>query len=332
MARTKQTARRSTGGKSRGRVPISPTFYDHDGDPYTVEGGLVHTLNGTPVIEKLSIHLYTLSECKTGLAEIAQGLLKSGCYEEIFWRKERRPRIDVYPSPKGSIEECIEHHRREKVHRQKAALDWRQRAAEAVPISPDDEPEDTQEKRYEAVRSLRGKEPLPHIVPTWCRTSRNIIDYRPFESQRYRSFILVVPEDCITYEDVSSKGIWIVRFDQDLSPAMDTDLWDADPDEDQLVDTEHGWVEVDKLPDGHLGPPVNIKRACIHRVTESLGTLVDKTTGHHQQIWCTTEGCEVNLGRVIALMMSKLGDCVYRNLACEGCDEGKRGHECEIEL
>ncbi|GFF30865.1 hypothetical protein IFM61606_10604 [Aspergillus udagawae] len=79
---------------------------------------------------------------------------------------------------------------------------------------------------------------------------------------QYRSFVLVVPEDCRCWDDVEEKGLWIICFDQDVTPAMETHMWDCVQEEDLEINNEEGWVEVERVK---YGPPVLIKRVSICR-------------------------------------------------------------------
>jgi hypothetical protein len=81
----------------------------------------------------------------------------------------------------------MEHHRAEKIDG-KQALERMHRDANASA--------DNEEDAEEAMRKLRGKQPLPHNVPTWACTERFWTRYSYGHDWRYRSFVLVVPADC----------------------------------------------------------------------------------------------------------------------------------------
>jgi hypothetical protein len=109
----------------------------------------------------------------------------------------------------------MEHHRTEKIHRNHA-LEEMHRGARA---SADNE--EGAEDAEEAVRK-RGKQPLPDIVPTWACTERFWTQYSYGHDGRYHTFVLVVPADCRSWEDVEETGLGVVCFDQDVTPAMET--------------------------------------------------------------------------------------------------------------
>jgi hypothetical protein len=116
MARTKQTARKSTGRRAPRKLLASSSleFKDHTGNSVTT----VYSSYGPPNhVLRLSLHLYTLSTLKESAQELCQlflnsdGIIRSGNARN-YW-----PRLDVYNTPLSSIEECMLHHRLEKEFR-----------------------------------------------------------------------------------------------------------------------------------------------------------------------------------------------------------------------
>ncbi|EED18578.1 conserved hypothetical protein [Talaromyces stipitatus ATCC 10500] len=298
MARTKQIARKSTGGraprKQLGSKDFSRhTFLDHAQKPYTVVGGPSWSMN-QDIIRKLSLHLYFLSDVDPDQgAEIGNSLLRSDAI--CGWGNARNywPRVDVY-APLGSIEECIEHHRREKIFRRKAVEEMHAAVAAAArdACGPEMDDEDREEAAHEAVLALRGKEVYPHIVPTWCCSAKfwREYDYK----KRYRSFVLVVPADCHSWDDILQKGIIHVEFDQDVSPAMETYMDDTyGEEEESLIENDRtGWVYIEKSPD------------------EIRGHLYHRWMDHTSALW----------------------DCTYRIPVCDACNNEEPHQNCEHEL
>ncbi|KAF7116915.1 hypothetical protein CNMCM5793_005545 [Aspergillus hiratsukae] len=282
MARTKQVA----SGRRYNHKP--KVFRDHRGNDYTVVGGTPSSCSNPSTIIKLSIHLYTLSDLQETPEEIGSKLLRSHGIVASGNLHNYWPRVDVY-SPLGSIEECMEHHRAEKIYRKKAVEEMHREARVSA---------DTEEDAEEAVRKFRGKQPLPHIVPTWACTERSWTQYSFGHGWRYRSVVLVVPEDCRCWDDVEEKGLWIVCFDQDVTPAMETHMWDCVREEDWEIDNGEGWVEVEKI---EYGPPVLIKRVSVCREDQEPGERGDSTiTDNLYDMW--------------SQIVRVLNDCTYRTL------------------
>ncbi|KAL5356264.1 hypothetical protein BJX96DRAFT_171449 [Aspergillus floccosus] len=301
MARTSQTARKRTGPPCPRN--IIHHFTDHSNQTYTVVDPFQRRCPNPHVITKLSIHLYCLGPHQTSPEAIGQELLKSD--DIIDWATARNwwPRVDVY-SPLESIEACIEHHRREKKFR-KDAKEEMHRAAAATAAN--------EEEAAEAVRKLRGKEPLPHIVPTWCRRRTAYTLYRTTPAI-YRSFILVVPAECTTWGDIEEKGLWMVRFDQDIPGELTVTMYNDDASTQQsLIDDGQGWVHVDRYT--NWGPPHRVKRVSVNslNVDDSSLTL---TTLYDE--W--------------ASLVSELYSCTYRPYSCNGCDEDEPHENCEAEM
>ncbi|KAH6866165.1 hypothetical protein B0T10DRAFT_569677 [Thelonectria olida] len=72
------------------------------------------------------------------------------------------------------------------------------------------------------------REPLPHIVPTWC------------SSEKYW-------EGCLSWEDVIEKGLLQVGLDLDVTPTMEALMDDLPVEDDSLLEGEkHGWMDVER--------------------------------------------------------------------------------------
>lgn len=334
MARTKQTARKSTGGRAprkqlSGKAYFIDTFQDHAQRPYTVVGGPSYSMN-PDIIRKLSLHLYFLSDVDAEQrAEIGNSLLQSDAI--AGWGNARNywPRVDVY-APLGSVEECIEHHRREKIYRRQAveALHATVAADARDECGPEMDDDDREEAAQEAVLALRGLEIYPHIVPTWCRSSRVWVDRGGWDfSPRYQSWILVVPADCYSWDDLLQKGVSHVMFDQDVSPAMETyieDFYDEEEKAEFLLENDSsGWAYVEKIDHG---PPVQIKRLSVADDANELALRIrksdeegpDEITGHLYHTWSDWTGV--------------LWDCTYRTRVCDSCDNEEPHELCELEM
>lgn len=331
MARTIQTARKSRGGRAPrkqllGKAYFIDTFQDHAQKPYTVVGGLSRSMN-PDIIRKLSLHLYFLSDVDANQrAEIGNSLLQSNAI--AGWGNARNywPRVDVY-APLGSIEACIEHHRREKIYRHQAVEAMRAGvAAEARDAcGPEMDDDDREEAAQEALGALRGLEVYPHIVPTWCCSSKIGFDgLRQFD-KRYQSWILVIPADCYSWDDVLQKGIIHVMFDQDVSPAMETYMDDTCEEEElSLIENDRtGWIYIEKVDHG---PPVRIERLSVDNDANELALRTynmdpqspDEIRSHLFHTWSDWTGA--------------LWDCTYRLPVCDPCDNEEPHLNCEYEL
>ncbi|KAJ9365856.1 hypothetical protein C8Q69DRAFT_54671 [Paecilomyces variotii] len=326
MARTKQTARKSTGGRGPRKVEVEAhQFNDHAGRPYTVVGG---TRPPSSAICKLSIHLYCFNDLVPSPCEVGKNLLQSEAICEAGNMRNYWPRIDVY-APLDSIDECIQHHRREKIYRRQAVHDLHREvasAAEATARAAGMDEEDVAEAAQEAVLNLRGKEPLPHIVPSWCCAPQfwreNLHPY----DRRYRSFIIVVPKECRSWEDIQQNGLFFVRFDQDVTPAMETCLYE-DLDEEDMLEDGVEWVWVDKVD---YGPPVSIKRVSVDKDTDAEFTPVGRNLEHGSSQGPKFQGTLFD--NWYNLHTSALNDCTYRISSCDGCWDNVPHENCEIEL
>ena len=66
---------------------------------------------------RLSLHLYTLSTVKESAQELCEQFLRLNGIVQWGNAANYWPRVDVYKTPLGSIEECMQHHRLEKEFR-----------------------------------------------------------------------------------------------------------------------------------------------------------------------------------------------------------------------
>ncbi|KAL4895474.1 hypothetical protein BDV59DRAFT_155814 [Aspergillus ambiguus] len=297
MARTSQTARKP----HRPRPPRKQThqFNDHAGNEYTVVDPFASGISPPHVITKLSIHLYSLEPLLPNAEVIGRELLYSS--DIVDWGNARNwwPRVDVY-APLESIEACIEHHRREKAYRKEAKEEMHRAVAAGAP---------SEEEGQAAVAKLRGKEPLPHIVPTWCpRNGVPLLRYLAHSS--YRSFVLVVPRGSSTWDDIKERGLWMVEFDRNMPRAHEIKEELIYEDVEALTENDKKPVAVDNAP---RGPPVNIERLWVdsrHAEPDSVTTLEQKWMEYVLALW----------------------DCTYRPVECEGCEDDLLEHDCEVEM
>jgi hypothetical protein len=237
------------------------------------------------------------------------------------------PRVDVY-APLGSIDECIQHHQREKIYRRQAVEDLHRSvasAAAAAATAAGGDEYDVAEAAQEAVLNLRGKEPLPHIVPTWCCSSAFWTEYRSIYDRRYRSFILVVPEGCRSWDDILQNGLFAVRFDQDVTPAMETDMYD-DTDDETLLEDGGEWVWIDKID---YGPSVRVKRVSVEKDDNANFMGLDNTQENESS---QNQRFQGKLFNEWWGLLTVLYDCTYRRPVCDGCWEDEPHENCEMEM
>jgi hypothetical protein len=294
--------RPSTGGKRPQRVyPGHHQFNDHTGRSYDVITAAEYGSNTK--IPKLSIQLYCLGQPKFTPLEIGLALLHSDAIEG--WGNARNwwPRCDVYTGFKD-MDECVQHHRQEKAFRRRAIEKMRQEAV--VGLSE----EDAHEK---LVTEIQGKEPLPHIVPSWCKSAKFV---NIWDTDRYRSWIFVIPEDRHSWEDVIDKGLLQIKFDLDVSPEMFTDSWD-NLEESTLG--KDGWVGISKSGIDKY-KPVEVLHLCAsdERKTGGFGEAdLEKTPESDKRLFDAWYDATMHLR-----------DCTYRIQECEECEENEPHEWC----
>lgn len=318
-------ARRSTGGRAPRKLLQENKdkvwkFDDHAGATYTVVSGPRCWPRNPSVIPKLSVHLYCLDDPEPSPHALALNICSKRLSDDRF-----DPRVDIYTGF-DSIEQCIDHHRREKAYRRKAAEDLRRAVVDGM------SEEDAQEF---LTTQHRGKEPLPHIVPTWCE---GISFWRQgiIPPDRFKSWILVMKKDCRTWADVEEQGILLVQFDLDWSIEMETEI-EPDFAADSLIpDDRQPWMIVYKV---ERPPPIQTTLLCVR--SEPSWTWDDfrqpdgsidydryakfreswKTPGHQG----TLSGAWQGFSRVI------WGD-PYKDEDCDGCKNDEPHDKCEREL
>lgn len=326
MALPKQKARRSTGGRAPRKINNRENvqqFRDHKGQIYTVVGGRPTWCPNAQVIRKLGVHLYCLDHPQPSPKDLAASFLSSGAFGD-----RHCPRIDVYTGL-NSIEECIEHHRREKVFRRKAVEELRHNATRGM----------DPETAYDVLTTqIRGKEPLPHIVPTWCDSLRFWREHNYYQD-RYRSWILVAPKGCKTWSDALDKGITLVQFDLDWAIDMETLTCDEDPASDSLMPGDkQPWIIIEKV---EKPPSVVTKLLCVRSPPnrDFAGCNFNKADGtfdfdayvDFRDGW-KTPGNQGTLSDTWSHIGLALYDCTYSNLSCPGCDDDEPHDDCEWEV
>ncbi|KAF4455734.1 hypothetical protein F53441_1933 [Fusarium austroafricanum] len=291
----------STGGKAPRKVLIHQhphrEFQDHAGGPYN----LITDYGGGPnaTIFKLSIQLYCLGKPKYTPREIGEGLLRSDAIRGWGNARNHWPRIDVYTGFE-TVEECIEHHRREKAFRKEAVEEMKRDAVGGL------SGEEAEEK---LASEVAGKEPLPHIVPSWCQSAR-FAERRSHSGGYYRSWILVVPKDRDSWDNVVEKGLIQASFDLEVSPAMFTDEWDEF--EESGVGKD-GWVLVDHSGIDKL-EAVEIRHLCAREQDQG-----------------ETPGSDKRLFDAWVDATTQLRDCCYKPTGCDDCADNEPHDWCEQE-
>ncbi|KAF5022463.1 hypothetical protein F66182_5499 [Fusarium sp. NRRL 66182] len=313
MVRQKKTSRKSTHGlkiKQRRALriyyPNRSDFKDHAGRRYNLVAKSYNE-NTHRTIIKLSIQLYCLGTPKFSAHDIGKSLLCSKAVEN--W-SNYKPRVDVYTGF-SDVEACIEHHRREKAFRRQAVKTFRQEAVAGL----------SEEAAAEKlVTEIKGREPLPHIIPTWCASSKSDW-WRSMD--RYRSWILVIPETRSSWEDVIDNGLLQVKFDLDATPEMFTE--DEDDYEESSL-SKDGWVYVD-WTGIEKAKPVEISLLCLReerRKPRDFGyspEIIEPTPGSRGRF------CDVWANATLNLWW----DCAYVIESCDDCDEDVPHEWCEAD-
>jgi hypothetical protein len=280
--------------------------------------------DSSPGIFKLGIQLYCFGSPSPSPEALGDKFLscpaiRGGGNARNWW-----PRVDVYTNF-GSIEECVEHHRREKAFRKAAVEEMRRDAVAGL----------SEELAYEKLISeVRGKEPLPHIVPSWCPSAKfwNDDDL----GSRYRSWVLIMPEGCISWDDIVERGLLQVSFDLDITPAMETQMLDLEMEEDTLLEgDEHGWVEVEKTGI-EKSEPSHRSILCVREQPRDIflhpEEMNDLERINEVMHGWKTPGHDGTLGQAWFDATRNLLDCTYRPVVCEGCIEDVQHTSCEMEL
>lgn len=285
-------------------------YKDHRGREYTVVGD---GFRG-PIV-KLGFQVYCLGTPSPSPEVLGTDILYSRAMGSYKTADGRHPRIDVF-SGFDSVEECMEHHRREKEFRREATKEMRRQAI--VGLSD----EEAYQKLTEVVR---GREPLPHLVPSWFSSKETMFHdrYDVMDYDLYRSWILVMPEACFSWEDILERGMLLISFDYDAPPYLEVCTEDLRPEQDTLLEGEtDGWVEVEKT---HFEPgePVRRRLLCARDPRTVREGKEEKTPG-----------CEGHLDDGLCDATRFLCDDVYRLPSCDGCAaNGYQMHEdCELEL
>ncbi|KAF5966632.1 hypothetical protein FBULB1_11551 [Fusarium bulbicola] len=225
--------RLSTGGAAPYKVFIGKSYHgefkDHAGRHYDV---VASRAGPNAAIVKLSIQLYCLGKPKFNPHGMGSSLLHSDAV--MGWGNARNhwPRIDVYTGF-DTVDECIEHHRREKAFRKEAIKKMKDEVVMGLSEA---------EAKEKLATEIQGKEPLPHIVPSWCESAR-FVENRWWDGDRYRSWIFIIPTERSSWEDVIDHGLLQVKFDLDVSPAM---FYSESPTFELTPEGEEGWVLVEK--------------------------------------------------------------------------------------
>lgn len=334
MARTKQRARKYLGLAPDDNIR---RFKDHTNKTYTVAGGRPYDTPNPNIIRKLSVQLYCLDTPSPSPAALATSFLTA----DIFGC-DYQPRVDIYTTC-TTIEQCISHHLAEKAHRQRANQKFRTTATKNM------NPEIAHDH---LTTHIRGFEPLPHIVPTWCCSSRFWTENTDiYGHSRYRNWILVLPKGVKSFADAQKQGITLVDFDLDWTPAMETELVDIEPcplvRDNRHHTLESSWLIIDAVP---KPPLVKTTTLCIRdepRRTLTLdtpypnpnfynpdGSFNPAAYNEYHHGW-KTPGSKATLHDLWRETTSRaLNDCTYRNVFCEGCraDEAESHDRCEWEL
>lgn len=315
--------RRSAGGRPPYAIQVENSvrhFKDHTGATYTVVNGPPSWHQGSSFVRKLGIHLCCLDTPDPSPEALALNI----CSQKLLGDRYD-PRVDVYTGF-DSIEQCMDHHLREKVFRQKAAEELRRAAVDGM----------NEEDAYHFLTTqVRGKEPLPHIVPTWCEGIRFWRESNP--QVRYKSWILVTKKGCKTWADVQEQGILLVQFDLDWAVEMETCLYDEDPASDSLIPGDkQPWLVIDRV---EQPPSITTELLCVRSqpsfdwddFRKPDGSLDFDEYCEFQKSW-VTPGNQGTLSNKWIGFCSALSDCTYRNTSCDGCRDGEPHDRCEWEL
>ncbi|CAG9987069.1 unnamed protein product [Clonostachys byssicola] len=327
MVRTKQTARKFTGGRaprkqlsSKARRNLPRQFHDHAGRAYTV---LCPFATSGRSVQKLGIQLYLLGErTDSEIEAFAEKFIHCAGIEGWANASNYWPRVDAYAGFK-TVEECIEHHRKEKKFRKAAIENMRRDAVAGLSEEAANE---------KLLNEIRGREPLPHIIPSWCPSDAfwREGDYK----DRYRSWIIVVEADRLSWEDVVERGLLQVRFDLDVTPQMVTESWCEGVDTDSCLEKDkEGWVFVD-WTGNEKSKPIDRRLLCVRDQPYRLMDLSDKPPEEIAKMmygW-ETPGSDARLFDAWSSYTICLRDCTYRGVSCYACDNDEEHDLCEQDL
>ncbi|KAF9771834.1 hypothetical protein IL306_010500 [Fusarium sp. DS 682] len=301
MTATKR--RLSTGGATPYKVLVQRhdhgTFKDHADRPYNV---VSYMTGPNAAIVKLGIQLYCLGNPEFDPHDMGSALLNS--HAVMGWGNARNhwPRVDVYTGF-GNVEECMEHHRREKVFRKNAVEKMKKDAVAGLSET---------EAKEKLATEIQGKEPLPHIVPSWCESAKFVED-RWSVGDRYKSWIFVIPAERSSWEEVIEDGLLQVKFDLDISTAM---FFSESPMSEHTPLGKDGWVLVEKTGVENL-KPVEILHLCAR---EERGTSE------------SIPGSDKTLFNAWVDATMQLRDCTYKPKGCRSCREDEPHGLCEEEM
>ncbi|KAK7425999.1 hypothetical protein QQZ08_007447 [Neonectria magnoliae] len=323
MAPTKRAPRKSLSGKApRKLLAVSRylQFEDYARCNYTV---VSHNRGTSQGVGKLGVQLYCLGNPQPSPEALGNSFLSCPAIINVGHMGNRWPRVDVY-SGFYTVEECVEHHRQEKAFRKQAVQEMRPKAAAGLS-------EDAHEK---LISEVRGKEPLPHIVPTWCASAKFWREYHT--SNRYRSWIFIMPEGCLSWDGVVEKGLFQVQFDLDVTPAMETETFDCNVYKDtKLQNDKYGWVEVERSGVEQYVPVQRTLLCCREQPRDAffgLGEEYDVDRMNKVMHAWKTPGYKDTLDHAWDQATLAFWDCAYRRPSCDGCSEDEPHDVYEVEL
>ncbi|KAF5567377.1 hypothetical protein FPHYL_3280 [Fusarium phyllophilum] len=300
---TSPERRLSTGGAAPYKVFIGKSshgeFKDHTGRHYDV---VTSRAGPNAAIVKLSIQLYCLGKPEFDPHDMGSSLLYSDAVEGWGNARNHWPRVDVYTGY-DTVEECIEHHRREKAFRKKAIRKMKDDAVTGLSEA---------KARAKLATEIQGKEPLPHIVPSWCESAK-FVENRWSIGDRYKSWIFVIPTGRSSWEDVIDHGLLQVKFDLDVSPAM---FYSEAPMFGLTPGGGEEWILVEKTGIERL-EPVKILHLCAREESGASGSTPESDTTLFSAWYDDT---------------MQLRDCTYKPTGCKGCRTDEPHDFCEQEM
>lgn len=143
-------------------------------------------------------------------------------------------------------------------------------------------------------------------------------------------------EQCQTWDDVVEKGILAVKFDQDVTPDMQTTMWDMDSDDD------------DTLLDGDMHGYVSIEKTYIEEEPIWRGLLYVRKEPGNDDPWAEqpddlesirermdgwkTPGARMTLLDFRVDAPRSFRDCCYMPASCDSCYDQEPHDSCENDL